>query len=245
MMLEGRVALVTGGGRGIGRATAIVFAREGARVVVADVDSSSGEGVAAEIERSGGKARFVRLDVTDAAAVQRAFEIVHDTVGPLDVLVNNAGIVNDARLVKMTSEQWSRVIDVNLTGVFHCGQAAARAMAGRGGAIINISSIVGLHGNFGQSNYAAAKAGVIAMTKTWARELGRDGVRVNAIAPGFIATEILRDMPEKVVTMVKDRTPLGRLGSPADIAEACAWLASERASFVTGAVLSVDGGLVL
>jgi 3-oxoacyl-[acyl-carrier protein] reductase len=247
MLLSGKVALVTGAARGIGRATAEAMAREGAAVVVGDVDEEGGRATVESIVTGGGSARFEPLDVTDTPAVAHAVAASVGAFGGLDVLVNNAGIVRDARLVKMTQEQWDRVIAVNLTGVFVCGQAVARAMVegGRGGAIINIASVVGLYGNFGQTNYAAAKAGVIGMTRTWARELGRSAVRVNAVAPGFIATDILRDMPTKVVDLMKERTPLARLGEPADVAEACVWLASERASFVTGAVLSVDGGLVL
>jgi 3-oxoacyl-[acyl-carrier protein] reductase len=246
-MLSGKVALVTGAARGIGRATAEALAGEGASVVVADVMEEAGRAAAAAIAQGGGRAHFEALDVTDAASVERVFAATRERFGGLDVMVNNAGIVRDARLVKMTVEQWDRVIEVNLKGVFLCGQAAARAMidAGHGGSIINISSVVGLYGNFGQTNYAAAKAGVIGMTRTWARELGRSGIRVNAIAPGFIATEILQDMPPKVIDAMKERTPLGRLGTPADVAQACVWLASDRASFVTGAVVSVDGGLVL
>jgi 3-oxoacyl-[acyl-carrier protein] reductase len=246
-LLGGKVVLVPGGARGIGRATAEAMAREGAAVVVADVDDDAGRRTADAIVAAGGRARFERLDVTDAGSVERVIAGSASAFGGLDVLVNNAGIVRDARLVKMTADQWDSVIDVNLKGVFLCGQAAARAMveAGRGGAIVNISSVVGLYGNYGQSNYAAAKAGVIGMTRTWARELGRSGVRVNAVAPGFIATDILNTMPAKVVDLLKERTPLARLGQPGDVAEACVWLASDRAAFVTGAVLSVDGGLVL
>lgn len=247
MMLEGKVVLVTGGARGIGRVTAEAMAREGARVTIADVNEEAGRATVDTITKANGVARFESLDVASPASVERVVAAVRSTFGALDVLVNNAGIVRDARLVKMTPEQWDQVIAVNLTGVFLCGQAAARVMVEgeRGGVILNISSVVGLYGNFGQSNYAAAKAGVIGLTRTWARELGRHNVRVNAIAPGFIATEILQSMPVKVIDAMKEKTPLARLGQPSDIAEACVWLASERASFITGAVLSVDGGLVL
>ena len=247
LLLNGKVALVTGGARGIGLATARAMAAEGAQVVIADVNEEAGRNALEAIEQAGGQARFEPLDVSEAAAVDRVIGATRAAFGGLDVLVNNAGIVRDARLVKMTPEQWSQVISVNLTGVFLCGQAAARVLVeqNRGGVILNISSVVGLYGNFGQSNYAAAKAGVIGLTRTWARELGQYNIRVNAIAPGFIATEIIQAMPERVIGTMKARTPLGRLGEASDIAEACVWLASARAGFITGAVLSVDGGLVL
>lgn len=247
MQLQGRAVLVTGAAAGIGRATAAAFAAEGARVVLADVDEVRGEEAATAIAADGGIAVFERLDVTDEADVERVVASTVERHGGIDVLVNNAGVVADARLVKMTLEQWQRVIDVNLKGVFLCGQAAARAMIerGRGGVILNASSVVGLYGNFGQSNYVATKAGLIGMTRTWARELGRYGIRVNAVAPGFIGTEILRDMPEKVIEAMRERTPLGRVGDPQDIANAYLFLASDRAGFITGAVLSVDGGLVI
>jgi 3-oxoacyl-[acyl-carrier protein] reductase len=247
MLLEGKTALVTGAAAGIGRATAETFAREGARVVLTDVDEARGRDAATAIQTAGGSATFERLDVTNAPDVERVFDVAAERLGGLDIVVNNAGIVADARLVKMTLEQWQRVIDVNLKGVFLCGQRAAQLMiaAGRGGVILNASSVVGLYGNFGQSNYVATKSGVIGMTRTWARELGRYDIRVNAVAPGFIGTEIIRDMPENVIAAMREKTPLGRVGEPQDIADAYAFLASNRAKFITGAVLSVDGGLVI
>jgi 3-oxoacyl-[acyl-carrier protein] reductase len=166
--------------------------------------------------------------------------------GRLDILVNNAGITSDNQLYKMTEEQWDNVIAVNLKGVFNCAQAAAGVMMEQGsGVILNASSVVGIYGNFGQTNYAATKWGVIGMTKTWAKELGRKGIRVNAVAPGFILTPMTEKMPEKVLDMMKDKAPIKRLGTPEDIANAYAFLASDEASFITGAVLSVDGGIVL
>jgi 3-oxoacyl-[acyl-carrier protein] reductase len=195
------------------------------------------------------------VDVTDPAAVEAAVAEVFERWGRIDVLVNNAGIVRDAQLVKwkngektgeMSERDFDAVISVNLKGVFLCTRAVApRMIAGGGGAILNASSVVGLYGNFGQTNYAATKAGVISMTKTWARELGRHNVRVNAVAPGFIATEMVDAMPPKVLETMVGHTPLGRMGKPEDIAEAYFWLASDAAGFITGTVLSVDGGLVV
>ncbi len=243
MLLQNKTALVTGAASGIGRATAEAFLREGATVVLADVDAEAGRSAA---DALGERAHFERLDVTDADAVEAAVSGVVARHGRLDVLVNNAGIVRDARLVKMTLDEWQAVLDVNLKGVFLCGQAAARVMSEQGsGVILNASSVVGLYGNFGQSNYVATKAGVIGMTKTWARELGRKGVRVNAVAPGFIGTEMVEAIPDKVIAMMEEKAPLGRIGRPEDIAEAYVFLASDRAAFITGATLSVDGGLVL
>jgi 3-oxoacyl-[acyl-carrier protein] reductase len=196
----------------------------------------------------------MRVDVTDSAAVNAAVEEVAAQWGGVDILINNAGILRDSMLVKykdgavqsvMNDEQFDAVLDVNLRGVFVCARAVAPKMIDRGGGVIlNASSVVGLYGNFGQTNYIASKAGVIGMTKVWARELGRHGIRVNAVAPGFIATEILAAMPQKVLDSMTSRTPLGRMGKPEEIAEAYVWLASKSASFVTGAVLSVDGGVV-
>lgn len=247
MRLKDKVVIITGAGSGIGRATALTFAREGANVVAAEINEDAGKKIVAEIEQLGGAARFERVNVTEINDVTRMVENTIRAFGKIDVLVNNAGIVADARLTKMTLEQWQRVIDVNLKGVFLCGQAVARVMETQpsGGVILNASSVVGLYGNFGQSNYVATKAGVIGMTKTWARELGKKNIRVNAVAPGFIATEILKTIPEKVITMMVEKTPLGRMGKPEDIANAYLFLASDEAAFITGAVLSVDGGIVV
>jgi 3-oxoacyl-[acyl-carrier protein] reductase len=247
MRLHDKVAIITGGGNGIGRATALAFAREGAKVVVADINEEVGKKVVAEISGNGGTAIFACVNVADPAQVNQMVAATLNAFGKIDVLVNNAGILADARLVKMELEQWQRVIDVNLKGVFLCGQAVARVMEerGAGGVILNAASVVGLYGNFGQSNYVAAKAGLIGMTKTWARELGRKGIRVNAVAPGFIATEMVQAMPEKVIAMMKEKTPLQRMGTPEDIANAYLFLASDEAGFITGTVLSVDGGVVV
>jgi 3-oxoacyl-[acyl-carrier protein] reductase len=246
MRLGNKTAIVTGGGSGIGRETAVLFAKEGAKVVVADVNEAGGQETVAEIKAAGGEGFFVRLDVTDKA---QSRQMVKDTLakyGTIDVLINNAGINQDAFLTKMTDEQWGKVINVNLNGVFFCSQAVAEVMMAQGsGVIINASSIVGLNGNIGQVNYAATKAGLIGMTKTLAKELGRKGVRVNAVAPGFIKTPMTAAVPEKILEMMKEKTPLLRLGEAKDIAYAYLYLASDEASFVNGAILSVDGGLVI
>jgi 3-oxoacyl-[acyl-carrier protein] reductase len=247
MRLKDKVAIITGGANGIGRATALTFAREGAKVTVADVKEEAGKKVVDEIAKIGGTAIFARVNVADPQQVNQMVAATINAFGKIDILINNAGILADARLVKMELEQWQRVIDVNLKGVFLCGQAVARVMEeqGTGGVILNAASVVGLYGNFGQSNYVASKAGVIGMTKTWARELGRKGIRVNAVAPGFIATEMVQAMPEKVITMMKEKTLLQRMGTPEDIASAYLFLASDEAGFITGTVLSVDGGVVV
>lgn len=253
--LTGKVAIVTGGAAGIGKATAEAFAREGARVAVWDVTDEKGEAVAKALAAGGAEAVFQHVNVADADEVQAAAASVVERWGAIGVLVNNAGIVRDAQLNKwkdgqlvrqMTDEQWDAVIGVNLRGVFHCTRAVSPHMIAAGsGVILSASSVVGLYGNFGQTNYVATKAGVIGMTKTWSRELGRYGIRVNAVAPGFIATEILAAMPDKVLEGMVAHTPIGRMGQPEDIANAYVWLASDAASFVTGTVLSVDGGLVV
>lgn len=246
MRLKNKVAIITGAGGGIGAVTAKTFAREGAKVAAIDRAVEAGQRVAGEIIAAGGAAYFQAVDVTDAAAVQTMVEQAVARFGGIDILVNNAGITRDARLVRMEPAQWDAVLNVNLRGVFLCGQAVARVMEaqGRGGVILNAASVVGLYGNFGQSNYVASKAGLIGMTKTWARELGRSNIRVNAVAPGFIATEMIKTIPEKVVEMIVQRTPLGRMGDPQDIANAYLFLASDEAKFITGTVLSVDGGIV-
>ena len=245
MRLQGKVAIITGAARGIGRETALLFAAEGAKVVICDL-LDEGEEVAEEIRSRGGEAIFYKLDVTDREAVKRMVDAVVERYGRIDILVNNAGITRDAQFLKMTEEDWDKVIAVNLKGVFNVTQAVAPVMVAQGkGKIVNAASVVALYGNFGQTNYVASKAGVIGMTKVWARELGRKGINVNAVAPGFIQTEMTAKVPEKVLQMVRERTPLGRLGTPRDVAYAYLFLASDESDYVNGAVLSVDGGLVI
>jgi 3-oxoacyl-[acyl-carrier protein] reductase len=245
MRLQDKVAIVTGGGQGIGRATAITFAREGAKVVVADLNEEATKAVAEEITSSGGQAIPVEVNVTQSDSVDAMVQATVDWGGTIDVLVNNAGITKDSRLQKMGEDAWDAVINVNLKGVWLCGKAASAKMLEQGsGSIINASSIVGLYGNFGQSNYAATKGGVIAMTQTWAIEMGPKGVRVNAIAPGFTMTPMLETVPQKVLDDISSKTPMRRLGTPEDIANAYLFLASDESSFITGQVLAVSGGIL-
>ncbi len=245
MRLQGKTAIITGGLNGLGRETALIFAREGARVAVCDLPPDGGELLAA-IQAQGGEGFYAAADVSQLCQVEAMVAAVLQKFGVVNVLINNAGITRDATLLKMTPEQWNQVIGVNLTGVFNCTKAVAPHMVERGkGRIINASSLVGLTGNFGQTNYAAAKAGLIGMTQTWARELGPKGITVNAVAPGFIATEMVKKMPEKVLQTMRERTPMRRLGEPRDIANAYLFLASDEADFINGAVLRVDGGLTL
>jgi 3-oxoacyl-[acyl-carrier protein] reductase len=240
------VVIVTGGAHGIGKATAEKFLSEGASVQIWDVNQEAGQQAAEEWEDQGWKASFAQVDVADFEAVTEAVSQLKEAQGSVDVLINNAGILRDKTLLKLEPEHWKQVLDVNLTGVFNCGKAAAEVMAEQeSGVILNASSIVGLYGNYGQSNYVAAKSGVIGLTQTWARELGRKGIRVNAIAPGFIQTRMMDEVPENILDNLRKQTPLKRLGQPEDIANAYAYLASEEAAFITGTVLSVDGGLVI
>ena len=244
--LEGKVCLITGAGQGIGEATALKFAREGAVVIACDLKQEQVDAVAQACRAAGAQAEGQVMDVTNRAQVDAVVAQVIAAHGRIDVLVNNAGITQDARLQKMTLEQFDRVIDVNLRGVFHCAQAVAGHMTEQGsGVILNASSVVGLYGNFGQTNYAATKFGVIGFTKTWARELSPKGVRVNAVAPGFIKTPMIATVPDKVLDDLAQKVPLKRLGQAEEIANAYAFLASDEASYITGAVIEVDGGLTL
>ncbi len=245
MRLANKVAIITGAGRGIGKVTAVRFADEGASLIIADVDETLGRTIADELKEKGAKAIYCKVNVADFSQAEQMAKKANDEFGTIDILINNAGITRDATLLKMTVEQFEQVIDVNLKGVFNCTKAVAPYMVEHNyGRIINTSSVVGLYGNFGQTNYVATKAGVIGMTKVWARELGRKGITVNAVAPGFIATEMISTVPEKVLASIKERTPLQRLGEPSDIANAYLFLASDEAAFITGTVLSVDGGIV-
>ncbi len=244
--LAGKVGLITGAAQGIGLATALKFAREGAIVVVCDIHQAAVDAAVLQCQTLGATAAGYVMDVTQRANVDAVVARVIEQFGRIDVLVNNAGITQDARLQKMTLEQFDRVIDVNLRGVFHCAQAVADIMVAQGGGVIlNASSVVGIYGNFGQTNYAATKFGVIGFTKTWSRELGPKGVRVNAVAPGFIATPILSSIPEKVIAEMEHRVPLRRLGQPEEIANVYAFLASDEASYINGAVIEVSGGLTV
>ena len=244
--LQDKVCLITGAAQGIGAATALKFAAEGATVVVCDLRQSAIDEVVAQCQALGAEALGRVLDVTQRPQVDALVAEVLQHFGRIDVLVNNAGITQDARLQKMSLEQFDRVLDVNLRGVFHCSQAVADAMVAQGaGVILNASSVVGIYGNFGQTNYAASKFGVIGFTKTWSRELGPKGVRVNAVAPGFVDTPILRTIPDKVLKEMESRVPLKRLAQPQEVANVYAFLASDEASYVNGAVLEVCGGMTV
>jgi 3-oxoacyl-[acyl-carrier protein] reductase len=246
MRLANKVSIITGGAQGIGEATALKFGKEGAKVAVCDVNLPLAQAVADAIVKAGGEALAFKVDVTSNADIGAMVSAVMAKWGRIDTLVNNAGILADTQLKKMTEEQFDRVINVNLKGTFNCTRAVVEIMLTQGsGCILNASSIVGLYGNFGQTNYAATKWAVIGMAKTWAKELGPKGIRANAVAPGFIATPILSSMPEKVIKMMEEKVPLRRLGRPEEIANAYAWLASDEASYVNGVVIEVSGGCVL
>lgn len=244
--LAHKIAVITGGSAGIGRATVLRFVQEGAAVAIWDVSVDKGEALAAECRVHGHDVRFYTVDTADPASVEAAAKATVADFGRVDLLINNAGITRDATLLKMTVDQWDQVIDINLKGVFNCSKALAPGMVAQGsGRIVNASSVVGLYGNFGQTNYAATKAGVIAMTKVWAKELGRKGVTVNAVAPGFISTEMVEAMPEEVLGKMRDKVPLQRLGTPAEIAGVYAFLCTDDAGYINGATISVDGGITL
>ena len=239
MRLQDKICIVTGAAQGIGAATVAKFAAEGATVVACDRRLKEGQPIP-------GASLCVAVDVTDRSQVDAMVDTVKNRWGRIDVLVNNAGITKDARLQKMTLEQFDAVIDVNLRGVFHCTQAVVDTLVEQGsGVILNASSVVGIYGNFGQTNYAATKFGVIGFTKTWSRELGPKGIRVNAVAPGFVQTPILSTIPDKVLDQMRAQVPLRRLGQPKEIANVYAFLASDEASYINGAVIEVSGGMTV
>ena len=240
--LKNKIAIITGAAKGIGLSTAQRFAGEGAIVILADMNLEAAKGAAAQIPN----AEAYAMNVTDRASIQAVVDQVMQKHGRIDILINNAGITQDARLVKMTEAQFDAVIDVNLKGVFNCTQLIVPHMLeAKSGAIVNASSVVGIYGNFGQTNYSATKFGVIGFTKTWARELGPKGIRVNAICPGFVATEMIKAMPENILQDIERRSWLGRLGTPEEIANVYLFLASNEASFINGVALEVSGGISL
>jgi len=246
MRLKGKVAIITGGAKGIGEATSYKFAEEGAKVVIADIDLAAADTAVANIKAKGGDALAVKVDVTSKESVADMVAKTMEKYGRIDVLVNNAGIIMDATLQKMTDTQFDRVIDINLRGVYNCAKAVVDTMVAQGsGVILNASSIVGLYGNYGQTNYAATKWAVIGMVKTWAKELGRKGIRTAAVCPGFIDTPILAPMPQKVIDGMVAKVPLGRLGKPEEIAATYAFLASDEAGYITGVAIEVGGGVTL
>lgn len=246
MQRNNTIAIITGGASGIGKTTALMFAKRGTTVVICDVNEEDGKHALEELHAIDPDCLFFKVDVTKREEINKMVNSVMETFGRIDVLVNNAGIVKDALLIKMTGDQWDRVIDINLKGTFNCTQAVLPAMIQqKRGKVINTSSVVGVYGNVGQTNYAASKAGVIGLTKSWAKELGRKGITVNAIAPGYTMTDMMSTVPQKVLDLMAERTPMGRLGKPEDIANATIFLASPEADFINGAVLSVDGGMTI
>lgn len=241
--LKDKMVIITGGARGIGFSAVNKFLQEGASVTIWDISEEDGN-KALESLKGKGEVYFSKVDTTNPDSVQSALKEQLERSQKIDVLINNAGITRDATVKKMTLAEWQQVIDVNLTGVFNCTQAVVPIMIEQqSGSIINTSSVVGLYGNFGQANYAATKSGLIGLTKTLAKELGKYNITVNAVAPGFIATDMIKTIPEKVINMMVDKTPLARLGKPEDIANAYAFLASAEANFISGTVLSVDGAV--
>jgi len=243
--MKEKVVLVTGSAQGIGEAIALRFAKGGFRVALEDIESQKEnlERVKAEIEKLGSQAKYYFADVSNYDEVEKMIKEIEKDFRRLDVLVNNAGIIRDKTLAKMTIEEWQKVINVNLTGVFNCTKAALPLIIANQGSIISISSVVGERGNFGQTNYAASKAGIIGFTKSLAKEVGRFGVRVNAVCPGFIETRMAESVPEEIKAMVKKLTALGRFGKPEEVANLVYFLASDEASFITGAIVNIDGGL--
>lgn len=245
-ILKEKVCVITGAASGIGLVTAKKFATEGGIIIIWDVQKEKAEKAVKEIEALGAQAYFYEVNTASFEATEAAAKASFEKFGKIDVLINNAGITRDATLAKMSPDDWQKVIDVNLTGVFNCTKSVSQYMVQANyGKIINTSSVVALYGNFGQSNYVATKSALIGVTKVWARELGRKGINVNAVAPGFIETDMIKTVPEKVINGLLERTPLNRLGQPEDIANAYLFLASDAASFINGHCLSVDGGITI
>lgn len=246
MELKDKVALVTGGAQGIGKTIGEELTRAGAHVVLGDVNLEGAQATAEEINSKGGSASAVRIDVSNAAEVQQVFDFILKDKKPVDIVVNNAGITRDGLMVRMKESDWDLVLDINLKGSFLCSQQAAKhMMKQKSGAIVNISSIVGVMGNFGQANYSASKAGVIGLTKTLAREVASRGIRVNAVAPGFIDTEMTRVLEETVRQKLIEQIPLARLGLPEDVARCVAFLVSDKSSYITGQVINLNGGMLM
>ncbi|MFA6350151.1 MAG: 3-oxoacyl-[acyl-carrier-protein] reductase [Candidatus Omnitrophota bacterium] len=246
MKLKDRVALVTGAAQGIGREIALAFAREGADVIVGDVNLEKASATAKEIEALGRKALAIELNVTDSKKVDEVINKILDKFAKIDILINNAGITKDGLLLRMKEEDWDAVISVNLKGTFLCTKAVSRVMLKQhSGKIVNIASIIGIMGNAGQANYAASKAGIIALTKTTAKEFASRNINVNAVAPGFIQTDMTAKLPEEVKQKMLAAIPLNKLGTPLDIANLCIFLASADSDYITGQVIIVDGGMVM
>lgn len=246
MLLSDRTAIITGSSRGIGYYTALKFLNEGANVVIVDLDEGSINAAILKLKKYESRVKGFVADISKKQQVNEVVQFTIEQFGAIDILVNNAGTIQDAQLIKMEEDQWEKVIDVNLKGTFLMTQGAAIQMKEqKEGVILNASSVVSHYGNFGQSNYVASKAGINGMTKTWAKELGRYNIRVNSVAPGFISTDMINNIPDKVLNGMKEKSLLNRLGSPIDIANAYAFLASEDAKFITGTTLNVDGGLIL
>ncbi|WP_188205703.1 3-oxoacyl-ACP reductase FabG [Alkalibacillus aidingensis] len=244
--LEGKVAIITGGANGIGLEAVRLFGAEGAKVVIADFDVETAEKRETELRNKGFDVSAVKVNVANRASVNEMVDFTIKQYQQIDILINNAGITRDAMLSKMTEEQFKQVIEVNLTGVFHCTQAVLPHLINQGkGKVINTSSVSGTYGNVGQTNYAAAKAGIIGMTKTWAKELGRKQINVNAIAPGFTETSMVESVPDHIIEGLKKQVPMGRLGKPEDIARAYLYLASEDSNYVNGQVINVDGAIMM
>jgi len=246
MRLKDKVALITGGARGIGRSIALLFAQEGADIVIGDVDIQEANKTCLDIEALGKKALALQMDVTDYVKVEEAVNKILDKFAKVDILINNAGITKDNLLLRMSETEWDAVLSVNLKGTFNCIKAISKAMVKqRAGKIINIASIIGIIGNPGQANYSASKAGIIALTKTTAKELAIRNINVNAVAPGFIQTEMTGKLPQGLKEKMRDLIPLGKFGLPDDVAKTCLFLASEESSYITGQTIVVDGGMVM